>query len=183
MASDRSTGHRNRNLWPDRLESPGDPEVSGHKFASRGVEKYLLTRCYARLPPTFTVRKGSSVRVRQRASPDLQGKRNSLRGAIRDLAQRGRNSRPRSVHFVTPRARVAEANRPAVWSIPRVPPAGDPFYVSARSAPSSVAPPGGPGKRWSPAAVAPLAGGPDRSLGVTATRRGQRAEGQPRGPP
>ena len=67
MASDRFTGHRSRNLWPDRRGSPGNPGGSGHRNASRNSEKSLLTRCYARLPPTFMVRKGSSVRVRQRA--------------------------------------------------------------------------------------------------------------------
>ena len=134
-------------------------------------------------PRPSMVRKGSSVRVRQRAPSDLQGKRSSLRGAIRDLAQPGRNSRPRSVHFVTPRARVAEANPTALWAIPQVPPVGDPFSLSARSTPSSVSQLGGPGKRWTPAVVAPLAGGRVRSLDVTAARRGQRAEGRPRGPP
>jgi hypothetical protein len=67
MASDRFTGHRSRNLWPDRRGSPGNPGGSGHRNASRDSEKSLLTRCYARLPPTFMVRKGSTVRVRQRA--------------------------------------------------------------------------------------------------------------------
>jgi len=63
MASDSSTGHRSRNLWPDRRESPGNPGGSGHRSASRDREKSLLTLGYARVPPTFLVMKGSGVRV------------------------------------------------------------------------------------------------------------------------
>jgi hypothetical protein len=65
MAS--ATGHRCRNLWPDREESPGHPGGSGHRSRSRDREKSLLRRGYARLVPCSMVRKGSSVRVRQRA--------------------------------------------------------------------------------------------------------------------
>ena len=43
MASDGSTGHRSRNLWPDRQESPGNPGGSGHRSGSRDPEKSLLT--------------------------------------------------------------------------------------------------------------------------------------------
>src|SRR6516165_2707479 len=63
MASDESTGHRRRNLCPVRYESPGNPRVSGHRSESRDLEKSLLRRGYARLPPTFLVMKGSGVRV------------------------------------------------------------------------------------------------------------------------
>jgi hypothetical protein len=137
----------------------------------------------SRAPGATMVRKGSSVRVRQRAPTDLQGKRTSLRGSIRGLAHRRRNSRPRSVHFATPRVPVGEANQPAVWSTPWVPPAGDSFSASARSAPSFVPPPGGPAETWGPPPVALLAAGRDRSLDVAAARRGRRAEVRPRGPP
>ena len=124
----------------------------------------------SRAPGATMVRKGSSVRVPQmgsRALSNRQEKRNSLRGAILGLEQRGRNSRPRTVHFVTPRAPVGEANRPAVWSSPWVPPAAHSFSASARAT-SCVPPAGGPGESWGPAAVAPLAVGRDRSLGITA---------------
>jgi hypothetical protein len=67
MASGGSTGHRSRNLWPDRQESPGNPGGSGHRSRSRNREKFLLRPGYARLLPCSMVRKGSSVRVRQRA--------------------------------------------------------------------------------------------------------------------
>jgi hypothetical protein len=68
MASDESTGHRSRNLWPVRQESPGNPQGSGHRSASRDLEKSLLRLCYARLPPTFLVMKGPGVRVPPSAS-------------------------------------------------------------------------------------------------------------------
>jgi hypothetical protein len=67
MASDESTGHRSRNLWPVRQESPGNPRGSGHRSASTDLEKSLLRWCYARVPPTFLVMKGSPVRVRASA--------------------------------------------------------------------------------------------------------------------
>ena len=67
MASGGSTGHRCRNLWPDRQECPGNPGGSGHRSRSRDCEKSLLRRSYARLLPCSMVRKGSTVRVRQRA--------------------------------------------------------------------------------------------------------------------
>jgi hypothetical protein len=44
MASDGATGHRCRNLWPDRQESPGHPGGSGHRSRSRDREKSLLRR-------------------------------------------------------------------------------------------------------------------------------------------
>jgi hypothetical protein len=129
------------------------------------------------------VRKGSSVRVRQRACRDLQGKAEPVGVPCRDLAQRGRNFRPHDVDFVTPRAPVVVATRPALQSIPRLPPAGDLFSGWPRLAPSSVGVPGRPRKRRTPGPVAGLVGGKDRSFGITAAHRGRRAEGQPRGPP
>jgi hypothetical protein len=42
MASDASTGHRGRNLWPDRRESAGNPAGSGHRSTSGDVQKSLL---------------------------------------------------------------------------------------------------------------------------------------------
>ena len=51
MASDGATGHRFRNLWPDRQESPGHPGGSGHRSRSRDHEKSLLRRGYTRLVP------------------------------------------------------------------------------------------------------------------------------------
>ena len=72
MASGGSTGHRCRNLWPDRHESPGHPGGSGHRSRSRDREKSLLRVGYARLLPCSMVRKGSSVRVRQRAFPAIR---------------------------------------------------------------------------------------------------------------
>jgi hypothetical protein len=111
------------------------------------------------------VRTGSSVRVRQRAWGHLQGKSAKVGGLRRRLAQRVRSSRPRSVHFVAPYAPVVEANRPAVWSIPRVPPAADSFSASARLVPFCVPPPGGPEERWGSGAVARFADGRDPSLG------------------
>ena len=71
MAS--ATGHRFRNLWPDRQESPGHPGGSGHRSKSRDRKKSLLRRGYARLVPCSMVRKGSTVRVRQRAFPGFPG--------------------------------------------------------------------------------------------------------------
>jgi hypothetical protein len=98
----------------------------------------------------------------------LQGERSSLCGSGFGLAQRGRNLRPRSVHFVAPRAPDVEANRPPVRSVPRVPPVGDPFSAPGRLAPFSVGVPGGPGERSSAGPVARLARGRDGSFGVTA---------------
>ena len=73
MASGGSTGHRSRNLWPDRQESPGNPGGSDHRSKSRDREKSLLRRGYASLMPCSMVRKGSSVRVRQRALAGFPG--------------------------------------------------------------------------------------------------------------
>jgi hypothetical protein len=134
-------------------------------------------------PQTTMVRKGSSVRVRQRALIDLQGESNSLRGSGLGLAQRGRNFRTRSDHFVTPRPPIVGANRPGIRPVLQDSRTTDPFSRPPSVAAWSAAGPGGAAEPRSPGRGARLAGCRDRSSGVVAARRRRRAGHRPRGPP
>ncbi len=92
MARNGSTGHRRRNLWPDRRESPGNPGGSGHRSGSRDAEKPLLTSRYGMLPPTCLVMKGFPVQVRRRALGNPRKRAHSQR----DPTDPGKSASPTS---------------------------------------------------------------------------------------
>ena len=160
--------------------APSQPETRSRR---QGKPEVPASALLAQLVEHFHGKEGVDGSSPSEGLGAFAGKSAKVGALRRRLAQRGRNSRPRSVHFVTPRASVVDANRPAVWSIPRVPPASDSFSASARLGPSCVPSPGGPEERWGPGAVARFGDGRDPSLGVTAARRGRCADVRPRGPP